>query len=211
VLPADTANVTLSGVIASFANATVGTGKAVTLTGATLTGSAATNYNLTSVSNSTASITAAALSISANPKTKTFGAADPAFTVAYAGFVNSETTAVLGGTFIFNRAPGETVGDYLITPSGLTSANYAIAFNTGTLAITAPAPLLLSLTRAGTTNIAITWSAVSNGTYRVQFNPVLNTTNWTDLAGDVIATGSTASKTDTMTTTNRFYRVRVLP
>ena len=62
-----------------------------------------------------------------------------------------------------------------------------------------------------TTNIAITWSAVSNGTYRVQFNPVLNTTNWTDLAGDVTATGSTASKTDTMTTTNRFYRVRVLP
>jgi hypothetical protein len=211
VLPADIANVTLTGGFASFANATVGAAKTVTLTGAALAGTAATNYNLISVSNATASITAAALSITANPKTKTFGAADPAFTVAYAGFVNSETPAVLGGTLIFNRAPGEAIGDYLITPSGLTSANYAITFNTGTLTITAPAPLLLPLTRAGTTNIVITWSAVSNGTYRVQFNPVLNTTNWTDLAGDVIATGNTASKTDTMTTTNRFYRVRVLP
>jgi putative NADPH-quinone reductase len=156
-------------------------------------------------------ITKAALAVTADVKSKTFGTTDPVFTAAYAGFVNSETPAVLGGTLTFTRVPGETVGAYLITPSGLTSANYAIAFNTGTLTITAPAPLLLPLTRVGTTNIVITWSAVSNATYRVQYNPVLNTTNWTDLFGDVIATGSMATKTDAMTTTNRFYRVRVVP
>jgi hypothetical protein len=211
VLPADAANVTLTGGTASFASATIGAGKTVTLTGATLSGTAATNYNLTSVSNTTASITAAALSVTADAKTKIFGAADPAFTASYVGFVNNETPAVLGGTLSLTRVSGETVGAYLITPSGLTSANYAIAFNTGTLTITAPAPLLLPLTHAGATNIVITWSAVSNGNYRVQFNPVLNTTNWTDLAGDVIATGSTASKNDTLTATIRFYRVRVLP
>ena len=35
--------------------------------------------------------------------------------------------------------------------------------------------------------------------------------DWTDLLGDVIATGSTASKTDVLTTTNRFYRFRLFP
>jgi hypothetical protein len=155
--------------------------------------------------------TKAALSVTADAKTKTYGAADPAFTVTYAGFVNSETPAALGGTLTFTRVPGETVGAYLITPSGLTSVNYAITFNTGTLTITTPAPLMLPLTRVGTTNIVITWSAVSSGTYRVQYNPVLSSTNWTDLIGDVAATGGTASKTDILTTTNRFYRVRVLP
>jgi len=99
----------------------------------------------------------------------------------------------------------------VITPGGQTSGNYAIAFITGTLTITAPAPSILPLTRFGTTNLLITWSAVSNGTYRVQYNPVLTTTNWTDLTGDVIATNNTASATDILTSSNRFYRVRVLP
>jgi hypothetical protein len=34
---------------------------------------------------------------------------------------------------------------------------------------------------------------------------------WTDLLGDVLASGSLASKTDPKTTTNRFYRIQVLP
>jgi ATP phosphoribosyltransferase len=55
------------------------------------------------------------------------------------------------------------------------------------------------------------WTAVSNGNYRVQYKPVLGTTNWSDLIGDVTATGNTASKNDIRTSTNRFYRVQVLP
>jgi hypothetical protein len=61
------------------------------------------------------------------------------------------------------------------------------------------------------TNVVITWSAVSNGSYRVQYQSDLNTTNWTDLSGDVTASGSTAAKTDILTATNRFYRVQVRP
>jgi hypothetical protein len=212
VLAPDTGNVSLTGGTASFGTATVGAGKTVTLAGATITGTAAANYNLSSVSTTTAAITAATLTVAADSKTKTVGAADPAFTASYVGFVNSETPAVLGGSLLITRATGETVGSYLITPSGLTSANYTITFNTGTLTITAASvPVILSLTGAGTTNAVITWSAVSNATYRVQHKPDLNTTNWTDLIGDVLASGSTASKTDIETTTNRFYRIQVLP
>jgi hypothetical protein len=153
----------------------------------------------------------AALTVSADDKTKVYGAVDPSFTASYAGFVNSETPAVLGGTLALARAPGEAVGNYLITPSGLTSANYAIAFNTGTLTITAPAPEILSLTGADTTTVLISWSAVSNATYRVQYESDLSRSNWIDLVGDVVASGSLASKTDVTTATNRFYRVQVRP
>jgi trimeric autotransporter adhesin len=208
---ADTNNISLTGGTASFANATVGSGKLVTLVGATLAGNAATNYNLSSVGTATASITPATLVVSADAKTKTYGAVDPTFTVSYAGFVNGETNTVLGGTLAFVRAPGENVGSYLITPSGLTSGNYAITFNPGTLTIVAPAPVILSLTGASTANVLLTWSAVSNANYRVQFKSDLKTTNWADLDGDVTAIGSTASKIDIKTTTNRVYRVKVLP
>jgi hypothetical protein len=151
----------------------------------------------------------AALTVTADDKTKVYGAADPSFTASNAGFANSETPAVLGGTLTFTRAPGESVGDYPITPSGLTSGNYTITFNSGTLTITAPAPTILSLTGTDTPNVTIEWSAVSNAIYRVQSTGDLNVTNWIDLNGDVTATGSTASKTDSATGTNRFYRVQV--
>ena len=42
-------------------------------------------------------------------------------------------------------------------------------------------------------------------------HPVLAADTTIDLDGEVIATGSTASKIDLQTTTNRFYRVQVLP
>ena len=167
------------------------------------------NYSIT-YAPGTLTVNQAPLSVTADAKSKVFGAADPAFTVSYVGFLNGETAAVLGGTLAFNRAPGEGVGSHLITPSGLTSGNYTITFNPGTLTITAPSPLLLPLTLAGT-NVVISWNAVSNGIYRVQYQSALNTANWTNLAGDITATNSIAFKTDLRTSTNRFYRVQVLP
>jgi hypothetical protein len=60
-------------------------------------------------------------------------------------------------------------------------------------------------------NINLTWTAISNLTYRLEFNSNLNPTNWTAVPGDVIATTNQASKSDILTQSNRFYRVRVLP
>jgi len=57
------------------------------------------------------------------------------------------------------------------------------------------------------------WYAISNRTYRVQYSGDLSANNWTDLDGDISATGATASKTD-MTlgdASQRFYRVVLLP
>ena len=58
--------------------------------------------------------------------------------VEYSGFVNNEDESVLGGTLTYTYsydANNDTPGDYEITPSGLTSGNYAITFVPGTLTV----------------------------------------------------------------------------
>ena len=70
--------------------------------------------------------------------------------------------------------------------------------------------MLLSPEITGT-NFKLTWTAVSNTTYRVEFNPGLSPSNWTALPGDVVGVSNTAMKFDTLTSSNRFYRVHVVP
>ena len=73
-----------------------------------------------------------------------------------------------------------------------------------------PQPVLLSPVISGT-NVLLTWSAVSNSTYRLEFNPDLAPSNWNALPGDVLGASNLASKLDALTPSNRFYRVRTLP
>ena len=75
----------------------------------------------------------------------------------------------------------------------------------------APPPPVLQIPQIVGSNVQLTWTAVSNMTYRVEFNPDLGPTNWSAVPGDVTSTGNSASKLDPLTSSNRFYRVRVLP
>ena len=59
--------------------------------------------------------------------------------------------------------------------------------------------------------ITFTWTASSNLTYRLEYNPDFGPSNWIVLPGDVIGVSNTASKMDTLTSSNRFYRVRIVP
>jgi hypothetical protein len=83
-------------------------------------------------------INQAPLTITADNQTRIYGVAAAAFTVGYSGFVGSEGPSALGGTLAFTgtATTAINVGSYVITPGGLTSANYAIAFADGTLEIT---------------------------------------------------------------------------
>lgn len=80
-------------------------------------------------------ITAAPLNIVAEDNTITYGESASVNGVKYLGFVNGETSLVLFGEleFSFNYEQFGDVGDYLITPSGLTSNNYDITFTSGNL------------------------------------------------------------------------------
>ena len=92
------------------------------------------NYNGTKTV--TLEITPAALTITADDKSKEFGASDPTLTASYTGFVSGEDQNDLSGTLSISRATGEAAGSYVITASGLTATNYAIAYVDGTLTIT---------------------------------------------------------------------------
>jgi hypothetical protein len=74
-----------------------------------------------------------------------------------------------------------------------------------------PRPKILSITHTDP-NVAITWSSLAGQTYRLRFVTNITDTNWIDVAGDVLATDATASKTDVIGASDqRFYRVRLVP
>lgn len=99
--------------------------------------------------NGTLTIDPASLTVTADDASRTYGAENPEFSVSYSGFVLDQDESVLGGALNFYTSANlySDVGDYDITPSGLTSGNYEITFNNGTLSIT-PAPLTITANNA---------------------------------------------------------------
>ena len=77
----------------------------------------------------------APLSVKAVDQNVTVGDAIPEYTVLYEGFAGTDTADVLNGSLQFTceYAPDRAAGDYAIQPSGLTSENYEILFENGTL------------------------------------------------------------------------------
>lgn len=84
-------------------------------------------------------VTKKMLTVTANDFSKTYDAT--AYTggngVSYSGFVNGETSSVLGGMPAYSGTSQGAVntGNYVIAPSGLTSANYDFDYKNGTLSI----------------------------------------------------------------------------
>jgi hypothetical protein len=99
------------------------------------------NYSIT-YKDGALTVNPAALTVTANDDKKIFnnlpykGGAG----VVYTGFVNDETSTVLGGVVDYGGTSQGAVqgGTYNIAPFGLTSANYVIAYRDGTLTITVP-------------------------------------------------------------------------
>ncbi|MDO8811761.1 MAG: MBG domain-containing protein [Gallionella sp.] len=118
----------------------VATASTVTFSGLALGGAQAGNYSLTAHATQAALITAKALGIAANAVAKTYDglAYSGGNGVVYSGFVNSETSAVLGGTLVYGGTSQNAInaGNYVIAPSGLTSVNYAISYTAGVLGVT---------------------------------------------------------------------------
>jgi len=129
----------------NFNTAAMGSGKPVTFSGITLSGDATTlaNYTLpTGVSaSSTANIVAAALTITADAKTKMYGTNDPALTYAVTGLMAGDTAStVLTGSLgraLFGTLAGEQVGSYAISLGSLTAnSDYLIQYTGANLTIT---------------------------------------------------------------------------
>jgi uncharacterized repeat protein (TIGR03803 family) len=60
--------------------------------------------------------------------------------------------------------------------------------------------------------LSLTWSTEAGGTYQLQWNSDLSSSNWTNLRGPVTAAGPTLSATDSVTNApRRFYRLVISP
>ena len=128
----------VSGLIAEFEDAKVGTGKSIVVTGTPKVekGNDKTNvanYTFTVAEDVKANITAKALTIKAEAKSKVYGEADPTLTYTKEGLLEGD--AITGA---LARAEGEDVGEYAITQGTLSAGdNYSITFTGAKLTINA--------------------------------------------------------------------------
>ena len=99
-------------------------------------GGTAANYAITDV-NGTLSVAQAALTVTANNQSKTYGGADPTLTYTASGTLYySDTYAVISGvTLSTTTGAAATAGTHTITATGGTAANYAITDVNGTLSV----------------------------------------------------------------------------
>lgn len=101
-----------------------------------LTGASDNNYNITAT-NGTLTINKALLTVKADNKERTYGAANPQLTLTYTGLKNNEnqpawTTSPTISTIANESTP---VGSYDITVSNGVARNYDVTFAKGTLTI----------------------------------------------------------------------------
>jgi hypothetical protein len=196
LLAGDVVSVNISG--ADFASANAGT-HAVNLS-SSLSGAQSNNYTLTPAGSLSGTITPAPLTITANDQAKTYDGLGHTAGVTYAGFVGGQNAGALTGTLnlagvsnydgvtVYNGAV--TPGSYDVTPAGLSSANYAISYNTGLLTID-PAPL--TVTARSATKV------LDNLPYRggngVDFAGFVNGENQSALSGAVTYSGTSQNAT----------------
>src|SRR5205085_11811122 len=126
------------------------------------------------------------------------GSVDPDFQNGFSGangpissiVLQSGGTAVLGGFFDrFNDQPVASLAKVWL-------ADFP--------------PVIKDVTAVGS-EFSLTWYAISNRNYRVQYDNFL-TGRWVDLVGDILATNAIANKSDPVANeSQRFYRVIQLP
>lgn len=117
-------------------------GNTVTIVGAgstTITASQAgdATYNAATSVDQSLTVNKAGLSITAEDKSRQYNVANPAFTLAYSGFVNGDDALdITSPTASTTATISSNVGDYTISLSGGSANNYTLTLNNGTLHIT---------------------------------------------------------------------------
>jgi filamentous hemagglutinin family protein len=121
---------TLSHGSASFLDKNAAAGKIVNVAGIAVTGTDAGNYTFNTAAVTSADIGKAHLTVTADDKSRTYGAANPALTTTLSGFLNGEnasSAAVSGtGSATTTATPSTAVGTAVITAGAgsLSATNY---------------------------------------------------------------------------------------
>lgn len=154
----------------------------------TASGAVDANYLIGYVAGSL-SVTQAALTITADNKTKVYGAALPILSASYSGFVNGNSTASLSTqpTLSTTATAGSPVGRYVITVDGAADPNYMMTYTNGVLTVVLPpAPVDdIYVIGSGTVTVAAANGVLANdtpsGTLTVSAGAVTGTTGGTFL------------------------------
>jgi Ig-like domain-containing protein/List-Bact-rpt repeat protein len=112
------------------------------------------------------------------------------------------TAGTRSGTFANFSYPSN-----LVTMQLSNAPNAVIVRVTDVRNIPQPTLLVPEITGA---NVRLTWTTVSNAVYRLEFKSDLGATNWNAIVGDLTASSNSVTTSDALTSSNRFYRVRVV-
>jgi hypothetical protein len=152
------------------------------------------NYTISFV-DSALTVNKANLIVTANAASKTYDGL--AYTggngVSYSGFVNGETSAVLGGTLAYGGSSQGAIdaSSYLITPNGLASGNYTISFASGALTVN-KANLIVTANAASKTYDGLAYTG-GNG---VSYSGLANGETSAVLGGTLVYGGSSQGAID---------------
>lgn len=121
----------------NVAGSATSTANAGTTHAITLGGFSDNNYTLSGFTNGVLTIAKAPLTISADNQTRFTTGALPTLTASYSGLRNGESQTVVSGLVLNTTAtPNSPAGEYVITASGASSANYVISYVNGSYLIT---------------------------------------------------------------------------
>jgi len=158
----------------------------------------------------------------------------------FSGYVTNTGDAILTNVVVFSSqagqnlpllgpvdlAPGESQvfgGSYTVTTGSNPTTDIVTAsgtevcrgriFTAAANSFVPVSPTAIAITSLTLANgmVTVSWTATPGVTYRLQYISNAQNSVWTDVPGDVTASGATASKTDAMgSTQQRFYRVRIV-
>src|SRR5262249_4124427 len=128
VFGSDQVRLAPTGSTATFSTKDVGAPLPVTVSGLSLTGADSGNYTLGPLGAVSGVITPASLTITANDASALYGAALPAFTVGYNGFVLGDSPASLTTppAVTTSATAGSPVGSYSLNVGGASAVDYTI-------------------------------------------------------------------------------------
>jgi len=156
---------------------------------ATCTPTDTTDYSTPAAKTVSLTVNKAVLTVTAQNVSRAYNTANPTFTAAYSGFVNSDTSAVLSGapSLSTSATTSSAAGSYPITAAvgTLKANNYSFSFVNGTLTVTQAAPLITWSNPA-----AIPYGTALSGTQLNASLSVAGNCIYTPAAGTVLAAGT---------------------
>ncbi len=120
------------------------------------------------------------------------------------GATINSTNGLLTWTTSSVQSPGTNTITVTVTDSGSPNRSDAKSFSVVLL------ELLVGALTVASDGVTLSWTAIPNQSYRLQYKHDLNEPAWTDLSSSVTATNGVVSVTDPAVNRQRFYRLLLI-